>query len=140
MRNRNSRCRPLPQSLPLWGRWHGEAVTDEVLVALPLLCRGGIAFPYGEGGFGGKCLHFSSKTDEVLVDLPFVSEVSCSPERFSHWGPRNAIFLAAWHKNQETSRSRTLRASCSFQWFLVAGRRIRWGPATQGNNYPEILL
>ena len=41
--------------------------------------------------------------------------------------PWNAYFLAAWHKNQETSRSHTLRASCSFQWFLVAGRLFRWG-------------
>ena len=36
--------------LPQWGRlW--EAVSR--------------VFPSGEGGFGGKCLHFSSKTDEV---------------------------------------------------------------------------
>ena len=25
------------------------------------------AFPFGEGGFGGKCLHFASKTDEVFT-------------------------------------------------------------------------
>ena len=53
-----------------------------VLRTMPPVCReqrgmcvfaGGLtkevasqAFPYGEGGFGEKCLHFSSKTEEVV--------------------------------------------------------------------------
>ncbi len=45
------------------GRWQPEGLTNEVVSQ---------AFPLGEGGFDGKCLHFSSKTDEVgLQAFPF---------------------------------------------------------------------
>ena len=60
---------PHPTSLrsatfPIGGRLLA-AVIAQCLYAVGGDSRAHHAFPHGEGGFDGKCLHFSSKTDEV---------------------------------------------------------------------------
>ena len=62
-----------------------------------------------------------------------------APRRPPNGKPQERIFFGGLPQNPETSLQRTLRAVRSFQGFWVAGRRFRWGSATNEKRHSQRL-